>query len=124
MSKPPLVMSYVQFAAEHQLVTDYDVQGHIHAGLMAAHMPNSYHRWYRKKLLELQQLRIDGETQYQAAIRAGEVAAPRDLTYRERLEAGARGDPGLASTQASIRLLAKLNAREAVPHDQHQKVPA
>lgn len=105
------VMSYNQFAAKHHLVTDYDVQGHIHAGLMAAHMPNSYHRRYKKRLAELQEARAEGQRLYQEAIESGEVSQPKEPTYRERLEARANGDPDMASTQAAIRTLARLKAR-------------
>jgi predicted transposase YdaD len=105
------VMTYNQFAAKHRLVTDYDVQGHIHAGLMAAHMPNSYHRRYKKRLLELQESRAEGQRLYQEAIERGEVSEPNEMSLRERLEARANGHPDLASTQAAIRTLARLKAR-------------
>ncbi len=120
-------MSYVQYAAKHGLVTDYDVQGHIHSGLMAAHMPASYHRRYQKRLVELQDARAEGQRRYQAAIDAGEVAPHRELTYREKLESGAAGDPDKRSTQACIRLLAKLDAAEraaAMLHGTDQKADA
>lgn len=107
------VMSYVQFAAKHHLVTDYDVQGHIHAGLMAAHMPKSYHRRYQKRLSELQAARADGERLYREAIERGEVTAPTEMSHRERLESKAHGDPQMPSVQAAIRTLARLKAREA-----------
>lgn len=106
------VMSYVQFAAKHHLVTDYDVQGHIHAGLMAAHMPKSYHRRYQKRLAELQDERAKGERLYREAIERGEVVPPAEMTHRERLESKAQGDPNMPSVQAAIRTLARLEARE------------
>ena len=125
MSEPE-VMSYVQYAAKHGLVTDYDVQGHIHGGLMAAHMPNSYHRRYKKHLEELQAARARGIREYKAAIEDGIIKAPRELSYRERIEIGAAGHPDLASTQACIRILYRLNAREAacMLHGTDQKADA
>lgn len=105
------IMSYTQFAARRSLVTDYDVQGHIHAGLMAAHMPNSYHRRYKKRLIELQDGREEGLRLYREAIDRGEVRPPRELTSRERLEERAKGDPDFQSTQAAIRTLARLKAK-------------
>jgi|GEM_PF-5628142 len=105
-------MSYIQFAAKHNLVTDYEVQGHIHSGLMAAHMPNSYHRNYQKRLIELQEARAKGLRLYQEAIDRGEIYLPAELTHRERLEIKANGDPNMSSTQAAIRILARMNARE------------
>lgn len=107
----PVVMSYNQFAAKHHLVTDYDVHGHIHSGLMAAHMPNSYHRRYKKRLLELQEARAEGQRLYQEYVERGEVIPPKELTYREKLEANASGHPDLPSTQAAIRTLARLKAK-------------
>lgn len=109
-------MTYNQFAAERGHVTDYDVQGHIHAGLMAAHMPNSYHRRYKKRLLELQDARSLGMQSYREAIESGEISPPRELSYMEKLEAKAGGHPDLASTQAAIRTLARVRARQL--HDQ------
>jgi len=105
------VMSYIQFAAQRSLVTDYDVQGHIHAGLMAAHMPKSYHRRYQKRLIELQAGREEGLRLYREAIERGEVVPPAELTHRERLEERAKGDPDFESTQAAIRTLARLKAK-------------
>jgi hypothetical protein len=110
-------MTYNQFAAKHGLVTDYDVQGHIHAGLMAAHMPNSYHRRYRKRLIKLQEARSDGFRMYQEAIDGGEISPPKELDYIQRLENKAAGHPDLASTQAAIRTLARIRARQQ--NDQH-----
>ncbi len=106
-------MTYEQFAKERGLVTDYDVQGHIHGGLMAAHMPKSYHRWFQKRLIELQVERSRGIREYKMAIEDALIAPPADLSYRERLEMGAAGHPDLPSTQASIRLLYRLNSQES-----------
>lgn len=103
--------TYEQFAAEHGLVTDYDVQGHIHAGLMAAHMPRSYHRRYQKRLAELQDAREAGQRQYAEAIASGAVRPPRELSVRERLEIKAAGHPDLPSVQAARRLLARMDQR-------------
>jgi hypothetical protein len=71
-------MTYEQFASERGLVTDYDVQGHIHGGLMAAHMPNSYHRRYRKRLEELQVARTRGIRKY--GLSSNEVAKRSEST--------------------------------------------
>ncbi len=105
-------MNLTQFAREFGGVTDYDVQGHIHGGLMAAHMPKSYHRRYQKRLLELQEARDETARRYAEAIARGEIAAPRELTYREKLEITAAGDPDFPSTQAARRLLARIAERE------------
>lgn len=107
------VQTYTQFAAERGLITDYDVQGHIHGGLMAAHMPKSYHRRYQKKLLELQEQRSEGLRKYEASIAAGEIERPRDLTHEERLKAAALGDPDKPSTQAAKRTLERMAQRRA-----------
>lgn len=100
-------MSYEQFAKERGLVTDYDVQGHIHGGLMAAHMPNSYHRRYQKRLVELQAARAEGKRQYEEAIAAGEVAPWPELSGLDALKAKAGGHPDLPSVQSAKRLLDK-----------------
>lgn len=107
------VQTYAQFAAERELVTDYEVQGHIHGGLMAAHMPKSYHRRYQKMLLELQEQRAEGMRAYEAAIASGEVERPRELSHVERLEATAAGDPDKPSTRAAKRTLARMAERRA-----------
>jgi hypothetical protein len=104
----PERLSYVQFAALRGLTTDYDVQAHIHAGLMAAHMPKSYHRRYQKRLAELQDQRADGMDRYRRAIEAGEILPPATLSVRERLEMKAQGHDDLPSVQAARRLLARL----------------
>lgn len=104
-------LSYNQYAARHGLVTDYDVQGHIHGGLMAAHMPRSYHRRYQKKLAELQAAREAGQLLYRQAIADGLIAPPVEKTHLQRLEEAASGDPDLASTQAAKRLLEKRKDR-------------
>lgn len=109
----PERLSYTQFAARHGLITEYEVQGHIHGGLRAAHMPNSYHRNFKKRLLELQNLRDEGRRKYEEAIERGEVARPVELTLRERLEITAAGDPDKESTQAAIRVLARMAANAA-----------
>lgn len=103
-------MTYEQFAAEHGLVTDFDVQGHIHSGLMAAHMPGSYHRRYAAQLRVLQDARQTGMRRYKEAIEAGLVLPPQKMGRRERLELAASGHPDLESTQAAKRMLAKLAA--------------
>lgn len=105
-------MTYNQFASARGLVTDYDVQGHIHGGLMAAHMPNSYHRRFQRKLLELQASRAIGVAEYMAAIDAGEVSAPEDIPRRQRLEIAAAGDPDMPSTQAAKSVLAKMDEKK------------
>ena len=106
--QPPR-MTYVQFAALHRLVTDYDVQAHIHAGLMAAHMPASYHRRYQRRLADLQEQRTAGMDRYRQAIEAGEILPPTPMTARERLELKAQGHDDLPSVQAARRLLARMN---------------
>src|SRR6478736_7181390 len=100
MTDEPPRLSYVQFAALHGLVTDYDVQGHIHAGLMAAHMPKSYHRRYRHRLAELQDQRAAGMDRYRQAIERGDILPPATLTVREQLEQKAQGHDDLPSVQA------------------------
>lgn len=104
-------LTYIQYAARHGLITDHDVQSHIHAGLMAAHMPNSYHRRYQKRLAELQDQRAAGLEQYRQAIERGEILPPATLTARERLELKAQGHPDLPSVQAAKRLLEKMDQR-------------
>lgn len=107
----PERLSYTQFAARHGLVTDYDVQSHIHGGLRAAHMPRSYHRNFQKRLAELQGQRDEGIRKYEAAIAAGEIARPIELSSLERLEISASGDPDMPSTQAARRVLARMAER-------------
>jgi hypothetical protein len=104
------VLSYTQFAKRHGLVTDYDVQGHIHGGLMAAHMPGSYHRRYKKRLLELQDERERGKRRYAEAIASGAVLQPEPESGLDRLQRNAQGDPDMPSTQAAIRILARRAA--------------
>lgn len=108
----PEFMSYNQYAARHGLVTDYDVQGHIHGGMMAAHMPKSYHRRYQKRLLELQEAREDGQRQYASAIEAGQVAPWPELSRIEQLRSRASGDPEMPSVQAAKRILARLELED------------
>lgn len=111
MTTEPPRLSYVEFAALHGLVTDYDVQGHIHAGLMAAHMPASYHRRYRRRLTDLQDQRAAGMDRYRQAIESGEILPPRTMTARERLEQKAQGHDDLPSVQAARRILARLTVK-------------
>lgn len=117
---PPERLSYTQFAARHGLVTEYEVQGHLHGGLRAAHMPKSFHRNFQKRLLELQDLRDEGRQKYKDAIERGEILPPVELTSRERLEITASGDPNKESTQAARRVLARIAERAVAatrPHD-------
>ena len=103
-------LSYEQYAAKHGLVTDYDVQGHIHGGLMAAHMPKSYHRRFQKRLIELQEARAEGKRRYAAAIAAGEVEPHPAASLFDSLVSRAAGDPDMPSTQAAKRILEKRQA--------------
>lgn len=104
-------LTYIQYAARHGLVTDYDVQSHIHGGLMAAHMPNSYHRRYKKRLAELQEERAKGISKYREAISRGEIVEPRKRGLMEEMKEKAKGHPDLASVQAARRLCEKRNIR-------------
>ena len=113
-SNRPEALTYNQYAAKHGLVTDYDVQGHIHGGLMAAHMPKSYHRRYQAKLLQLQNDRDAGVAAYKAALASGEVLPPRKLSGRELIEHNAAGHPDLAATQAARRMLERMDAHAAL----------
>lgn len=92
-----------QFAHERGLITDADVQGHIHAGLRSMPTTKTYARWNKRRLGDLQAARDDTKAAYQAAIEAGEIVAPPKPTLEER----AKGHPDNPSTQAAIRLLAK-----------------
>lgn len=105
-------MTYLQYAGRHGLVTDYDVQAHIHGGLMAAHMPKSYHVRYRKKLEFLQEERERGQRQYKEAIDSGEIAPTAELSSIERMRIKAQGHDDLPSVQAARRVLKKMEDRQ------------
>lgn len=104
-------MTYNQYAKEYGFVTDYEVLGHIHAGLMAAHMPKIYHARFQAKLRELQDGRAQGQKAYQSAIDSGEVMPPKELSYIEEMTERAKGHPDLPSTQAALRLIAKIDKK-------------
>lgn len=114
----PKEMSYDQFAFEHKLTTDYEVQGHIHAGLMAEHMPKSYHRRYQKRILHLQDERDQGQHLYRQAIERGEITPPVEMSNLVRLEAAAKRHPDLASTQAAIRALQRRKQNQQAKEEE------
>lgn len=95
-----------QFAAERGLVTEHDVQSHIHAGLRSAPTTKSYARWFEKRLAALQKARDETRAAYDAAVLAGELTPPARPTLEEK----ASGHPDNPSTQAARRLLAKRDA--------------
>lgn len=82
------------------LALDAEVQGHIHAGLRSIPTYNkSFMRRYRKRLVELQDLRDKARDEWR------KVDVP--LSYVEKLKAAANGHDDLASTQAARRLCLK-----------------
>ena len=98
------IMTLEQFARKHGLITDADVQGHIHAGLRSAPTTKTYARWNAAKLAELQQARDATRAAYNEAISRGEIRKP---DYWERIEAKANGHDDNPSVQAARRLLQK-----------------
>ncbi len=101
------VLNYTQFAGKHGFATDYDVQGHLHAGLRCAPQTKTYQSWYKKRLQELWESREQGLIAYWSAVGAGEISAPHALSRLERLQKSASGHQDLPSTQAAKRLLAE-----------------
>ena len=96
-------MNYNKYAQMHNLVTDYDVLAHIHAGLRSNKDLEKYH----SELQKLQQAREQGKQKYKKALIKGEFEAPKVLSYEEKLQIAAKGHPDLKATQAAIRLLEK-----------------
>lgn len=105
-NQQPPVMTFAEFATSRGLTTDYDVQGHIHAGLRSAPQTKTYRRWNARKLEELQNARDEAKRLYQAAVDAHEITTPV-LSSTERLLMIANGHPDNESTQAARRLLAE-----------------
>lgn len=103
----PREMTLEAFAKARGLLTEADVQSHIHAGLRSAPTTKTYARWNKRKLAELQDAQDATVAAYEAAVDAGEIERPKPLTLEER----AAGHPDNPSTQAALRLLAKRNAR-------------
>lgn len=77
-----------------------EVQGHIHAGLRSAPTSKSYHRWYWRRLGELQDNRDVARAEW-------EKVKPPEPSRAERLISSANGHPDLASTHAARRLCEK-----------------
>ena len=110
------------FAAERGLITDADVQGHIHAGLRSAPTTKTYRRWNERRLAELQAARDATKRMYEAAIASGTVKP-----LLPSLERTAAGHPDNPSTQAAQRVIAKRAARAWPPasHDpRHPPLPS
>lgn len=114
------VQSLDQFAAERGLVTDAEVQGHIHAGLRCAPDTKTFRRFFSRRLTELQNARDAVRDQYREAIARGEV---RDFTREEALAMTAGGHDDNPAVQAARRILEKRGQRMAAPPD-HAKPPS
>jgi hypothetical protein len=56
----PVQMSANQFCAQNGYASDFEVLGHIHAGLRSAPTSKTYRRWYERKTRELQASRDAG----------------------------------------------------------------
>ena len=110
------IQNITQFAAERGMVTDFDVQGHIHAGLRSMPTTKTYARWFEAKLSELMAQRDMTIAAYEAAVESGDIRRPPPATLEER----ANGHPDLASTQAAIRLLAK-RAKKCAGRAHHER---
>lgn len=104
----PRAMTIYDFARETGGVTDADVDGHLHAGLRAAGQPKTYHRWFAKRLKELQDARTTTLAAFYGAIERGEIRPP---TEQEKLKASAKGHPDNESVRAAQRLLEKKRLR-------------
>jgi hypothetical protein len=100
-------MNLVQFAQATGGTTTADVDGHIHAGLRSAPQTKTYKRFYDRTLVELQAKRDATTKAYELAVAEGRVRRPEPRTLEEK----AAGDPGMPSTQAAMRLLAKRKAK-------------
>lgn len=105
------VQNLVQFAQERGLITMYEARSHIHAGLRSAPQTKTYQRWNEAETKRLLDAAIETERLYAEAIARGEIELPAKPTREER----AAGHPDLASTQAAIRLLAKIRANQGEP---------
>jgi hypothetical protein len=106
----PRAMTVAEFATERGLVWHAEVDGHLHAGLRAAGQPKTYHRWFARRLKELQDAREATRQAYAAAVASGEIQPP---TEHDRLEATAAGHPDNPSVQAARRLLEKKRQKQA-----------
>lgn len=102
-----MIMNLQQFAASRGLVTDAEVQGHLHAGLRSAPQTKTFKRFFDRKLLELQQARDETRRLYEEAIALGEIQRPEPLSLAEK----AQGHPDNPATQAALRVLAKRAGR-------------
>lgn len=106
----PRQMTLNQFLGENGYATDYEVLGHIHAGLRSAPQTKTYKKWNERKLNELYKSREAGVAAYREAIAAGLIKDPQSAMSRlDRLRLSASGHEDLASTHAARRLLAKMN---------------
>ena len=104
----PSPITFEQFMSLHGLNGDYDVQGHIHAGLRSVPDSKTYKRWYMRRLQELQDrrdaMRDQARHMYDEAIERGEIRKPTRL---ESLKEKAQGHPDNTQVMAARRLLRK-----------------
>ena len=107
MADLPVYWNLAQWVRDHGGTTDYEVQGHIHAGLRSAPTTKTYKRWYDRRLTEIQDARDATVARYREALARGEFREP---TRRERLERRARGHEDLPATHAARRVLTRMDA--------------
>lgn len=103
------VQNIVQFCKMHGFSTDYDVLGHIHAGLRSAPQTKTYQRWNEKTLAGLKASRDAGIKAYRLAVERGDVVPPPKQTWEE-LAAYPETERG----QAAARLIEKRAARREI----------
>jgi len=103
----PRVMTLAQFAAATGGKTTADVDGHIHAGLRSKPGTKTYARFFDRKFAQLRAERDATKAAYDAAIAAGEIAAPAAETLEEIAERDTE------QGEAARRVIAKRAARKA-----------
>ena len=101
------IQNIVQFCKMHGFSTDYDVLGHINAGLRSAPQTKTYQRWNEKTLAGLKASRDAGIKAYRLAVEHGEVIPPPKPTSEEIAAAYPETERG----QAAARLIEKRAAR-------------
>lgn len=107
------IMNLVQFAEATGGVTDYDVSGHIHAGLRSKPKTKTYQRFFDRTLEELQRRRDETSRAYQAAIDSGEIIAPPKMTTEDVANSLPEDHPGISEARraAAQRVLERRKAR-------------
>jgi len=100
-------MTLAQWAHANGRITTADVASHIHAGLRSMPTTKTYARWNARELARLQAARDATHTDYRAAIDAGLVRPPSELSAMDKWRRIAAGCPDNESVQAARRILAK-----------------